>query len=274
MNIVARAIVAMCAVLFAAAVFRDIGLSMIFNLDAFLIVVGGSAIALFAAFPPARIRTTVSEIRRAYGPRSCRDAVIDEIVEIARMHMKTSVRALENRMMSLENDFLRLGVRLIVGNYHGREIRTIMERQMMLAMIAGSHSQNVLRTLARLTPSLGLAGTVISLIRMFRNLESLDAVAPLMAVALMSTLYGVIIANLIMLPLYSKLREEAIESEALMNTVIEGILAIHRGEHPLKIEERLGGCREQEEPASSRNDSRTSDHPAALAAGIAIHNEG
>lgn len=253
MNITARAISGMCALLFAAAVFRDIGLSMIFNLDAFLIVAGGTSMALFAAFPPARIKSTLSEIRRAYSQSSGRDAVIADIVEIARMHMKTSVRAMENRMMTLDNDFLKLGVRLLAGNYHGRDIRNIMEREMMLAMIAGTHSQNMLKTLARLTPSLGLAGTVIGLIKMFRNLESLDAVAPMMAVALMSTLYGVITANLVILPLCSKLKERAIEAEALMNSIIEGIMAIHHGEHPLKIEERLRGCRQEDAEGQLRH---------------------
>ncbi|UCD34758.1 MAG: MotA/TolQ/ExbB proton channel family protein [Nitrospiraceae bacterium] len=273
MNIVARAVVAMCVVLFATAVFRDIGLSMIFNIDAFLIVAGGATIALFAAFPPERIKTTVSEIKRAYTRRPGKDDLIDEIIAISRMHMKTTVRSMENRMMTLDNDFLKLGVRLLVGDYRGQEIRNIMDREMMLAMITRSHSQNMLRTLARITPSLGLAGTVISLIRMFRNLESLDAVAPMMAVALMSTLYGVIIANLIMLPLCSKLKERAIESEALMNTVIEGILAIHRGEHPLKIEERLRGCQEHYGASSAPEEGRIAVHPAAFAAEFAVNNE-
>jgi chemotaxis protein MotA len=158
--------------------------------------------------------------------------------------MRTNIRNLENKMKGIDDDFLRLGLKLLINNYGGREIKNIMEREMIHRIINRSFSQNLLKTVARLTPSFGLAGTVISLIKMFKHLETIDAIAPMMAVALMSTFYGVIIANLVMLPLCAKLKEKAIESEAIMNITIEGILAINNMEHPLKIEERIGGCRE------------------------------
>ena len=84
---------------------------------------------------------------------------------------------------------------------------------------------------------------------MFRHLDSIESIAPMMAVALMSTFYGVIIANLFMMPLNAKVRERAILSEASMNLTIEGIMLIKKMEHPLKIEEKLGGYQVIDESA-------------------------
>jgi chemotaxis protein MotA len=144
----------------------------------------------------------------------------------------------------MRNVFLRLGTSLLISHYTNEDIRNIMKREAVLKMVNYNFSENILKTLARLTPSFGLAGTVISLIRMFKHLQSVDAIAPLMAVALMSTFYGVILSNLIMLPLAAKLKDRAVISEALMQITIEGMVAINNMENPLRIEELIAGYQE------------------------------
>jgi chemotaxis protein MotA len=82
-------------------------------------------------------------------------------------------------------------------------------------------------------------------------MQSVESLAPLMGLAMMSTFYGVIIANLIMLPLCAKLKERVLLSEALMHITIEGVEAINNMEHPLRIEERLSGYAEAWKPDSA-----------------------
>jgi chemotaxis protein MotA len=154
-------------------------------------------------------------------------------------------------MMNCDDNFLKLGVNLLINNYDVKEIKNIMVREIDLKTVNYNFSQNVLKTVARLTPSLGLVGTVISLVKMFKNFESVDPIAPIMAVALMSTFYGVVIANLIVLPVCAKMKERAIVSETLMHITIEGILAVKDMEHPLKIEERIRGYESYEETRES-----------------------
>jgi len=246
MNIILGAVITISLVSFALTVFKDVGMSMIFNLDAFLIVTGGTILALFVGFPFERIRNTIYDLINAYSRQRNRDSVIKDILDISRTYMRISIRNLENKIKSIDDEFLRLGAKLLINNYGGHDIKNIMEREMTIRIVNLNFSQNLLKTIARLTPSFGLAGTVISLIKMFKHMESVDAIAPMMAVALMSTFYGVIISNLIMLPLCAKLKEQAIESELIMNITIEGVLAIKNMEHPLKIEARIRGCREEE----------------------------
>lgn len=226
---------------FVVTVFRDMGLHMIFNPDALFIVIGGSVIAVFIGFPFRRIKDTVHDVIGAFRTDRDRAAVVKDIIEAARIYRKADIRGLENRMRSMHDDFLRLGINLLINHRSSREIRTIMEREMAIRVMHYNFSQNMLKTIARLTPSFGLAGTVISLIKMFKNFQSVDMMAPLMAVALMSTFYGVVISNLFMLPICAKIKDRAIVSETLMNLIIEGIEAINNGEHPYKIEEKIRG---------------------------------
>ena len=239
MNIFLSAFLVISSLLFVFTIFNGIGISMIFNLDAFLIVIGGTTIAMFLGFPVNRIRITANEIIDAFSIQRSRDSVIEDILVVSRMYGKTDIRTLENRIKYFDDSFLKMGANLLINDHSRKELKNIMEREMMLRLINFNFSQNVLRTVARLAPSFGLAGTIISLIKMFKHLVSIEAITPMMAVALMSTFYGIIIANLFMLPLCAKRREKAIESESIMTITIEGILLIRNNEHPLKIEEKI-----------------------------------
>ncbi len=221
------------------SIFRGIGFNMILNPDALVIVIGGTMIALFVAYPYKRIKEALIDIVKIVMNKSDRKDLIRVIVSLARINRKGGVRALERNFSAVKDDFLRLGVHLLVNNHGSEEIRKIMSREMALRIVHYNFIQGLLKTVARLTPSLGLAGTVIGLIKMFRNFDSVETMVPLMAVALMSTFYGVIIANLFVVPLSAKVKERAIFSEALMNLSIEGVIAMHSMDHPLKIEERL-----------------------------------
>jgi chemotaxis protein MotA len=241
MNIILGAIFSIGTLFFLISIFKGVGLAMLLNTNALLIIFGGITVALFVGFPPQRILNAAYDVIAAFRDRRDREDLVKDILDIAKIYRKADIRNLESRIPKINDNFLRLGVNLLI-NYNGNDdIRSIMEREMMIRLVNYNFSQNILKTVARLAPSLGLAGTIISLISMFKNFQSVDAIAPLMSIALMSTFYGVIISNLFALPLCAKLKEKAIISETLMNLTIEGILAVNTMEPPLKIEDRLAG---------------------------------
>jgi chemotaxis protein MotA len=251
MNSIVAGIFLIALALFSTTVFRNIGISMAFNPDALAIVLGGTTVAVFFGFPIKRLKATFADVIAAFRPQRDRLVLSKDILEIARASRRADIRGLERRARLLKDDFLKQGVNLLLTTKSCEEIRTILEREMAMRIMDYNFSQNVLKTIARLTPSFGLAGTVISLIKMFKSVQSIDSLAPLMAVAMMSTFYGVIISNLFMLPLAAKLEERAIQSEALMHGTIEGILSINAKEHPLLIAEKINGYRETEETGPS-----------------------
>jgi chemotaxis protein MotA len=227
--------------LFASTIFRNIGFGMIINTDALMIVGGGTLVAVFLGFPLKRLNKVLYDLFDSFRSRSNSQDTAKEILEITKIYRKADIRRMEKKIRTLKDEFLKMGVKLLINNKTSEEIRAILERGLAVRMMEFNFSQNVLKTISRLTPSFGLAGTVISLIKMFQNMESLDAIAPHMAVAMMSTFYGVIIANLFILPLCAKLEEHAIQSEARMHSIIEGIEGINNNDHAINIEDRING---------------------------------
>ncbi|MEW6118404.1 MAG: MotA/TolQ/ExbB proton channel family protein [Nitrospirota bacterium] len=253
MNVVAVGTFIACLAFFVATIFRGIGLEMLFNPNALLIVIGGTTTALFVGFPVKRIIATLNNIIETFREGSSREILAKEIVEVARIYRKHDVRGLERRARTTGDPFLKLGITLLANHYKNEDIRAVMERETAIRIIDLNSSQNVLKTLARLAPSFGLAGTVISLIGMFKNFHSFETMTPLMAVALMSTFYGVVASSLLFLPLSAKLKEHATSTETFMYMTIEGIIAVNNGEYPLRIEEKILGYCGAAEDGPTRN---------------------
>lgn len=242
MNPLITLIVSLGIFFFILPIIHNTGAEMFINLDALLIIGSGTLIGLFIGFPFQRIKGTFIHVKEAFKDRGDRASLLKEILLMAGIYKRGNIREMERRQSEIKDDFFRLGIHLLINQHPIEEIKNVLEREMAMRIVNHNLSQNILKTLARLTPALGLAGTIISLIKMFDQFQSIETMTPTMAVALMSTFYGVIIANLIMLPLSSKLKEKAILSEALMTMTIEGLMAISEREHPLKIEEKLSGA--------------------------------
>ena len=241
MGFILGSIGSICLIAMYMFVFRDIGTDVLFNFNAFIIVIGGTITALFIGFPLKRITATVNDIMDTFRDGSTKKDIVREIVEIAKIHRRADLKKLEGRIISAKDAFVKLGIHLIINHHKDEEIRNSMEREMASRIVDLNLSQNVLTTMARLTPAFGLAGTVISLIKIFKHFQSFEMIIPVMAVALMSTFYGVVLSNLILLPLSAKIRESAITCEEQMQLVIEGIIEVSKGENPFKIEEKLLG---------------------------------
>ena len=252
MNPLVTIILSLGIFFFILPIIRNTGAGMFLNLDALLIIGSGTLVGLFVGFPFQRIKAAFFHVKDSFGDRENRTTLLKEILLMAGLYRRGNIRELERRQAEIKDDFFRLGMHLLINQHPQEEIKNVLEREMALRIINHNLSQNILKTLARLTPALGLAGTIVSLIKMFDHFQSIETMTPMMAVALMSTFYGVIIANLIMLPLSSKLKEKTILSESLMAMTIEGLVAISEREHPLKIEEKLAGtCGLRETPAVS-----------------------
>ena len=241
MNPLIVIILSMGIFFFMLPIIRNTGAEMFFNLDALLIIGSGTLIGLFIGFPVRRIKIAFLHVKESFGDRGDRTSLLKEILLMAGIYKRGNIREIERKQAEIGDDFFRMGMYLLINQHPLDEIKNVLEREMALRIVNQNLSQNILKTLARLTPALGLAGTIISLIKMFDHFQSIETMTPIMAVALMSTFYGVIISNLIMLPLSSKLKEKAILSESLMAMTIEGLAAISEKEHPLKIEEKLAG---------------------------------
>jgi len=210
------------------------------DLASVMITIGGTFSATLISYPLDKFMNSLKTIRYIFKAAD-HDArgVIQQIIELANIARKEGLLALEEAAQSIEDDFLQKGILLIVDGTDPELVRNILETE--LAFIDGRHkeSQGFWETVASLGPAWGMIGTLIGLINMLQKLDDPDQIGPSMAVALITTLYGSLLANLLAGPTANKLKIRSDEEILLKEVMIEGLLSIQAGENPRIIEEKL-----------------------------------
>ncbi|MDR3170758.1 MAG: MotA/TolQ/ExbB proton channel family protein [Treponema sp.] len=165
--------------------------------------------------------------------------VIKRLLAFSEKARREGLLALEEELEDLDDEFMKNGMRLVVDGTEGPIIRELLESE--LNQIQDRHSGKiaVVNMWGTLGPGLGMLGTVVGLIAMLKNLEDKSALGPNMAVALITTLYGAMIANLIMIPLSGKLKTRDAMETKVKEMIIEGILSIQAGENTRVLQTKL-----------------------------------
>ena len=155
------------------------------------------------------------------------------------MARKEGLLALEEAANDIEDDFMKKGVMLVVDGTDPELVRGIMETS--LSCMEERHKKVIAfwEKWAELGPAWGMIGTLIGLVNMLQNLEDASTIGPAMAVALLTTLYGSLIANWLCNPTASKLKVNNEREVAIKEMIVEGLLSIQAGENPRVIEEKL-----------------------------------
>jgi len=164
-------------------------------------------------------------------PKFDEKGIIIKLLAFSDKARREGLLALEEELEDLDDEFLKKGMRLVVDGTDGTIIQDLLELE--LSQIQGRHVSkiSVINMWGTLAPGLGMLGTVVGLIAMLKNLEDKTALGPNMAVALITTLYGAIIANLVCIPLAGKLKTYDATETQIKEMEIEGILSIQRGEN-------------------------------------------
>ncbi len=205
-----------------------------------MITVGGTIAATLISFPMPKLLDTLRSVRHIFfGKDLDADQAIDRIIELANVARREGLLALEEAIMELNDDFLKKGILLIVDGTDPELVRNILETELYFIEERHSTGQSLFETLGALSPAFGMIGTLIGLINMLKTLEDPSSVGPNMAVALITTFYGAILAYLFFLPMARKLKVRSGEEILLKEILIEGMLSIQAGENPRIIEEKL-----------------------------------
>ncbi len=165
--------------------------------------------------------------------------MITKVIELSNVARKEGLLSLEEAAADLDDDFLKKGILLIVDGTDPELVRAIMETE--LISIEGRHKAKVgfWDTLGAMGPAWGMIGTLVGLVNMLQNMSDPSAIGPAMATALLTTLYGSMLANWICAPVASKLKENNGAEIMVKEIMIEGLLSIQAGENPRVIEEKL-----------------------------------
>ena len=205
----------------------------IIDVPSIIFVFGGSFFALFIAYPMSAVLGVFPIMGRSFKiPNFSEKTLVQDMVTLSEKARREGILALEEGLEDLSDDFMKNGLRLVVDGTDGVIIRSIMESE--LNQIESRHLDwiNIIVAWAGLAPGYGMMGTVIGLIGMLRNLEDKSSLGPNMAVALVTTLYGSLIANWIMTPIATKLAAQNSTEIRTKEMIIEGVLSIQAGDNP------------------------------------------
>ena len=228
------------SVLLLGAMAMGVGIQAYVDIPSLLITAGGSVSALLIAFKLEQIKNIIKYMGVAFKPKQYNIPVlIKGIVEYAIKARRDGILSLEQNVNQEENDFLRKGLSMAVDGSEPDSIRELLEIDMEQSL--GRHNSNadIFDQWAALAGSYGMLGTLVGLVAMLVNLSDPSSIGPAMAVALITTLYGSLIANTLGTPIANILRVRA-QDEALMKLlIIEGIISIQSGDNPRTLETKL-----------------------------------
>ena len=208
------------------------------DIPSVLIVVGGTIAATLIAEKLPRVLSAIRVAKNAFRvPAGDAHATIETIVKLSNIARREGVLALENQQ--IDEPFLAKGVRMAVDGLAQEEIRGTLTAELVAMKQRHSRGQKLFKFMASTAPAMGMIGTLIGLVNMLQALDDPSSIGPAMAVALLTTMYGAVLAFLIFGPIAEKLQRYGQEETANMIVVIEGIDSIVKGHNAMLIKEKL-----------------------------------
>lgn len=220
---------------------NDISALMRFvDVPSLLITFGGSFMCILASRTLSSYIECLKSITLIFKvPENNLSEVIHKIIDLSNVARKEGLLALEEASADLEDPFMKKGILLVVDGTDPELVRAIMETE--LNSIDSRHRAKVAfwDDLGAMGPAWGMIGTLIGLVNMLQDMNDPSSIGPSMAVALITTFYGSVLANWICAPVSMKLKSQNDDEMVVKEIIIEGLLSIQAGENPRVIEEKL-----------------------------------
>lgn len=211
-----------------------------FSPPSMILVFGGTIAATLINFRMRDVMTVLTIVRQVFQEDAPEpDRLIEKIVGIARISRREGMLALESQIASLDDHFLQRGVQLAVDGVSPETMKDILSTDIQVMQERHALGQSVMTAMAMFAPAFGMIGTLIGLIQMLGSLNDPSQIGHGMAGALLTTLYGALLANLVFLPILGKLKVRTALEVLHRELIIEGILSVQSGEHPHILEQRL-----------------------------------
>ncbi len=238
------------------------------------LVVGGSVLVTLAAVPRGQIRRIGPLMREAFVDRSRPPAdYVAILVAMADIARRDGLLALERTAKGLNDGFLQRALLMAIDGTEPADIETVMRTELESIDLRHTEGKNIFESMGQSSPVFGMIGTLIGLVIMFGGMEDPGSIGPGMAIALLTTLYGLIFAHVFCLPLARKLDRRNSQELLCKTLVLQGVLAVQRGDHPRVVEQKLraylpdGGrdhefCRSVDRQVNRREEESSSDRQA------------
>ena len=211
------------------------------DVPSILIVVIGTFMVSFVNYPAGTVFGAVKVALKTLKYALPVDPVtfIPQVVEYAQLARKQGILALEAQIESVEDPFLKKGLQLLVDGVDPETVEAILDDEVEAVTTRHKEGAKIFTSLGTIAPAMGLIGTLIGLVNMLQNMDDPSAIGPAMAVALLTTFYGAILANMIFNPMAGKLQARHTEELLARTLIVKGLMGIARGDNPRLLQQRL-----------------------------------
>ncbi|MHB8861213.1 MAG: motility protein A [Pirellulaceae bacterium] len=215
-------------------------LSSFYDLPSLLIVFGGSFAAVFICFPLRNLLSLPQVTRKVFFNRpESYPLLIELLVSLAETARRDGLLALEGRLDEVRHPFMRLGIQMAVDGTRPEVIEDIMRTEIDAVATRHREGKGLMDQMGRFTPAYGMIGTLLGLIMMLSNMANPSSIGRGMAIALITTLYGTLAANIFFIPFAEKLGFINKQEMLGLEIIVRGIMAIQSGENPRVVEQKL-----------------------------------
>ncbi len=215
-------------------------LSAFIDVASILIVGLGTVTIMFVCFPGYKVKGAVAIAKKAFTqqPRNP-EQVLQLMREMSSRARREGVLVLEDMASDQEDEFLKKGIQMVVDGHDPSAIEEVLYNEIDKITERHKDGADFFEQFGTFAPAMGMIGTLIGLVQMLQALDDPSAIGPAMAVALLTTLYGSVIANVFALPLAHKLQVRSTEELNEKNLIVQGLLSILAGESPRFLVDRL-----------------------------------
>jgi chemotaxis protein MotA len=215
-------------------------LIIFYDFASILITVGGSFAALLIAYPLSAIKRVLKVTVESFKESTMSNTeIISSFTSLSKKARRDGLLSLEDEMSQLSNAFFKKGLQMVVDGLEPETIKEIMELEIGEMERRHNDGANILKAWAAYAPAFGMLGTLVGLIQMLANLNDSSALAAGMGKALITTFYGSLLANLVLIPMAQNLNYKSSIEVNNREMMLEGILAIQSGVNPRIVEEKL-----------------------------------
>lgn len=205
-----------------------------------ILVIGGSIFTVLMTQALDKYLGLFSIIKRSFfTKRQTIPRVIEQIVRLGEQARREGVLSLENSLSQIDDEFMVNGIRLMIDGTAASEIEQILNDELEAMDQRHSQGKAILDLFAKYAPAFGMIGTLMGLVAMLMNMDDPKKIGPGMAVAILTTLYGAVIANVICLPLADKLSYRHDEEMLVRTVIVKGILSLQAGDNPRITQAKL-----------------------------------
>jgi chemotaxis protein MotA len=226
-------------VIVCVAILLGSSFGIFINVPSLLIVFGGTFAVTLIKFP---LKDTLACFKLGIGiafknSKSDPEYLVNQAIEMATAVRKNGLRALEN--FKVDNDIFQRGIGLCADGHGADVIRDTLTQEAALTILRQEKAEKMFRGIGESAPAFGMLGTLVGLVQMLSNMSDVNTIGPAMAVALLTTFYGALIANAVALPIADKLGEKTENDQVNLDLISNAVLQIHANQNPMVLAEIL-----------------------------------